>query len=386
MKFEIAISNGLCYDGEKVVNSVKAAYLYADKVRVYDYSLPQDYRGKDILKCEFDNPEFNKIYNHKKRILKDYLDSHDFHNSEKKYFCYGFGSGAINDLDSKVNAITESQKKDSYELGESIIAAIRIIHDIRELLSEQYKREYFQRVLTHLGIDYVRPLLYFKEDMPIVVEPIIDFTKSFFDDTGFKLINDNPINDYINALDSSLTSIPLSLSEYAISSLPGFEEASFDEIIDIRKELDKYIIPYRSAILRMAQKMKEMPIQGSYQQDCAYLYFQEIEPQVASINAAIHDNNVFKNIAKNILTDGKAWTAVGALAAVIASTGEIANAICIGTAATFGGLSIAEGIKKSLDEKKKIKGNEMYFLYETGNRLRNPKLTTDLRDVTGLPD
>ena len=40
MNFEVAIYNTLCVDEIRVLNSIKAAYLYADKVRVYDHIIP----------------------------------------------------------------------------------------------------------------------------------------------------------------------------------------------------------------------------------------------------------------------------------------------------------------------------------------------------------
>ena len=54
----------------------------------------------------------------------------------------------------------------------------------------------------------------------------------------------------------------------------------------------------------------------------------------------------------------------------VATTGDIANAVSIGAATALAGLSITEGIVSTLEEKKKIKDNEIFFLYEAGQRLK----------------
>ena len=54
MGFDVAIYNAGCRDGKKVVDSIKAAYLYADKVRVYDFFPMLDSIQEQLLKLRTD--------------------------------------------------------------------------------------------------------------------------------------------------------------------------------------------------------------------------------------------------------------------------------------------------------------------------------------------
>ena len=82
---------------------------------------------------------------------------------------------------------------------------------------------------------------------------------------------------------------------------------------------------------------------------------------------------MFKNIAKSVITEKETWVGAGALIAGLATSGDIASAISMGTAVMMGGLSVSKGITKTMEENKKIKENEMYFLYEAGKKLREQK-------------
>lgn len=323
MGFDVAINNGECNDGNRIVNSVKAAYLYADRVRVYDYCCLQDITEEEFIRKRAKNDSPNEV----------------------------------------IRAIVETDYAiDNLSVMESFISAYQ-----RELNNEQYKRKKYLEDLDKMGIDCIdigRDLTSFYH----LSDLVNTVASRFIEDKGFKILNDQKAIDS-NKLESFSILAPTALSDYVFSTLPGFEDATIDEIIDIRKELNKYIIPYRSAVLRMAERIKTIPNTDSFQQECAYLYFQEIEPQVASINSAIQDNNVFKNIAKKVITNKETWVSLGALTMAFATTGDIANAVTVGTAVAFGGHSIADGIIKSIEEKKKIKDKEMYFLYESGKKL-----------------
>lgn len=358
MGLEIAIYNGQSRDGNKVVNSVKAAYLYADIVRVYDFNIPNGIRRGEKLYDKYLDRE-----KHLQEVEPEVLDKYPWfeHGSEEQLMKLSLEE--LKWLDDKLNKIILGQRMTIDRLA--YIKEFNEIQGCRNRNNEQYTSEKYQRELTRMGIEYLVPEIgVFKLD-----QAYNNLCSRYFDDKGFKLINDRTFLEK-KGLEESSVWTPGYLSEYYISTLPGFEDATMDEIKDIRRELNEHIVPYRSAIIKMAEEIKVLPETESFQQECLSLYLRDIEPKVAAIKAAIDDNNVFKNTAKKIITNKETWVSIGALATAFATTGDIANAVSIGTATALGGLSIAQGVVSTLEEKKKIKDNEMFFLYEIGRRLK----------------
>ena len=403
MGFDIAIYNASCFDGNRVINSAKAAYLYGDKVRVYDipriekyipenlsdslkiidkmiialqqrhpllfiegtkYSKidPNLFSGEVFLDPGIDNPKYNEFL----ELISSDLTIKD---TREKAYEFGFTNEDIKMINQYLDVCIECEGITNRYYNIFFLKEYKRIwwsvYGIRQLTRSGYTSEEYDKMLKHLNIEIVQPVL----DSKTALLDYESFENSFLKDHSFKIMNDTIRDSKIESLFLSMWATSY-LSEYAISSLPGFEEAAVDEIIDIRKELNKYIIPYRAAILKMAGNIKEVPDTESLQRECMVLYLRDIEPQVASINAAIADNNVFKNIAKNFVTSEKTWASMGALATAFITTGDIANALSVGTAAAFGGWSIAKSIISSLEEKKKIKDNEIFFLYQAGKKLK----------------
>lgn len=401
MSFDIAIYNRECVNGNQVTNSVKAAYLYGDEVRVYDNPRLQEYDQESISKLNDQKndelmvflekyPSINLIGPISKNIVdgefsRAFRELGDIKLKELRSLAEQAIERAKrsnseildnNDVVTKVKAYENEARNTMLRFSNIALREINIfvykvlteLSNFKATLRTQskpnYSNEAYYQELTRMNVQII--------ENKISVETVFDdywgFQDRFINDKGFKIWN---CNDSIST-ESMFPSmwVPSYLSEYAISSLPGFEEASVDEIIDIRKELNKYIVPYRAAMLKMAQTIKDIPDTESLQRECMALYLREIEPKVVTINTAINDNNVFKNIAKSIVTDEKTWASMGALATAFITTGDIANALSVCAAITFGGLSIAKSVISTLEEKKKIKDNEMFFLYQAGKQLK----------------
>ena len=357
MGFDIAIYNGFTEDVNKVVNSVKAAYLYADKVRVYDHIIPLGFNTDEIRAESMEE----RVYHDKYRVFDDpsNFGPYEFDaNGKLQKIADPLSYKAFLDIHKKCTNILEDR---------SYINLCENLECRRKNNSSSYSTLIYQKELSRINVELVTPINERRLSPYSLVELSFQFNDKFVEDKGFKILNDHLYK--ANTLIPSMWT-PTVLSEYSISSLPGFEDATVDEIIDIKKELEKYIIPYRAAMLRIAQDIKEIPGTESFQRECLLLYLSEIEPKVASINAAIIDNNVFKNIAKSFLTEKETWVSIGAMVVALSTSGNIASAISMGAAVAMGGLSMSKGITKTMEERRKIKDNEMYFLYETGNKLR----------------
>ena len=323
MSFEVAIYNAGCDDGKRVIDSIKAAYLYADKVRVYDF-LYSEYFDKTL------------VANEQSRQFRSRID----------YGIPGFNTAEI--------------------VADSFSRVTNNMHHLRQQNNSRYNKKQYRTDLNRLGIKLIAPKVN-ANNLGRINEVFREFVVRCRKDPGYKLFNSYPRYKGVDSQISSLLVTAL-LSEHAISKLPGFENASIDEMIDIRDELDGYIVPYRNAIVDMSRKINGIQDKESLRQECVTLYLNEIEPRVAAINEAVRDNNVFKNIARSAITSELGWTGIGSMAVAIATKGDISNAL-MSTAIAVGGYSITKGIKITQERKKELQENELYFLYEAGSIL-----------------
>ena len=353
MNFEVAIYNTLCVDEIRVLNSIKAAYLYADKVRVYDFLYPfafESFVQAVEKKSKADGKEFSDVA--REGIAKLREDKANNRNL------------LMNDFSSYL--YTQMRDVD----WESLIDYVSSVKSTnkRAALDRLYNEKIYEKELGRLGIDRIIPFVY-----PLLGNAdlqIKEFDERFRNDTGFKLFNNYSKEHQIKDSSPSILA-PSYLSEYAISKLPCFEKASVSEIIDIRDELDRYIVPYRTAIVEMAQEIKNIPDSESLRHECAAIYLNKIEPKVLEINAAVHDNNVIKNIAASIMGTQLDWFDIGAMAIVIAKSHNVYETMLESCIAPLG-RAIAGGIKTTLENDERIREeNEMYFLYEAGEILMN---------------
>lgn len=167
------------------------------------------------------------------------------------------------------------------------------------------------------------------------------------------------------------------LADNYIQRLPSFEQASMDEIIDIKKELSNPVVRFRSKMLSYSQEIKSQPWNADFETECSMLFDKEVAPAILEIEEATKDNCFMKNLGKKFFTDEGAWKTTGGLVFSIAASGVLStftNAAEAEPAAIVAGGSIAitkiaQAFSDYRQNKKKIEKNDLYFYYRAGRLL-----------------
>lgn len=230
MDFEISIYNDYSADGSQIINSVKAAYLYADKVTVYDYVFPENFVFDELM---------NKMIADKQTYatFKDLLNKYPFIMDKNESMSDKFQH--FSDL---MNIMPDHEMKSLLSLL-NVMAIDTVDSKSQEVRakrceSDDYRsEEHYLNVLQSLGVEIIRP------NTDLLTEPlgmsqlIADLNKKRSMDHAYKLTN-----SFTNAkLDDAKYTVPAHIANNFISRLPSFDKAGIDEIKDIRKELNKYI-------------------------------------------------------------------------------------------------------------------------------------------------
>lgn len=150
--------------------------------------------------------------------------------------------------------------------------------------------------------------------------------------------------------------------------LPNFENATIDEVLDIKKTLGKPLIRFRSAIISMSDCIKYKPWDKNFYYDIDKLFIKNIEPALLEIEEECKSN---KYLSKLLDTATKSsWEIPAGLGVIISKLAEVSN-----ISATAIGLAIGAGTiaYRSLNEwkekTKEIETNQMFFYYKTGKML-----------------
>ncbi len=90
------------------------------------------------------------------------------------------------------------------------------------------------------------------------------------------------------------------LASNLISRLPLFEKAEIDEILDIRRELERSLIRFRSAIVKFSESIENASWDEDFSYDTETVFMRDIEPAILDIEDAVKNNNYLTNLTRKI--------------------------------------------------------------------------------------
>lgn len=200
-----------------------------------------------------------------------------------------------------------------------------------------------------------------------------------FDNNSYALINAALKAKLIKFTDSEKAKIThVGLVDNYLQRLPSFEEASIDELIDIKNELSKPLIRFRSKMMNYSEGIKSLPWDKDFENECNALFVKEIEPVLLEIEEATQENSFKKNLGNKFLTQEGLWKSYNGLIVGIATTGIIStlNEFTLNNSSVLAGIGAGvtskfiEAVYEFENEKKNIEKNELFFYYKTGAILK----------------
>lgn len=152
------------------------------------------------------------------------------------------------------------------------------------------------------------------------------------------------------------------LASYLFNRLPLFEAASIDEILDIRKELQRPLIRFRAAMIDFSSDIKNAAWDNDFNLDAENVFIQKVEPAIQDIEDSIRSNSIISRIVQNISRDS---VASGSLLAVMlnqfAASEMVSAVVGIGTLA---GITLTKTYKDSQRGLITAEQNHLFFYYK----------------------
>lgn len=156
------------------------------------------------------------------------------------------------------------------------------------------------------------------------------------------------------------------------SRLPNFSMASFDEIKDIRVELQPHLALFRKAITDISVDIKSSPWDADFPHDVEREVQQRVDPAISEIEAQINATSYLRELVYGAAKNPFAVPATSALGLLVSSsTGVSALAAQVASALTGAALLAFEAHKEWRESRRKTEGNEFYFYYRALQLLKD---------------
>lgn len=163
-----------------------------------------------------------------------------------------------------------------------------------------------------------------------------------------------------------------------LARLPLFERASVREIIDIRRELEKPLRSFRSAMIKFSDQIQSAPWDKDFAQDADRVFRSEVAPAVLALEGEEKSNSFLNTLTAKVADKSiQVGSAVTASAAISALAVRMLNlpladvaALAAGPAIVAGGVAFS-AYKEWKEQQRDTEGNSLFFYYRAGELLEN---------------
>lgn len=157
------------------------------------------------------------------------------------------------------------------------------------------------------------------------------------------------------------------LASDLLRRLPLFEKATVQDILDIRRELEKPLIRFRGAVVEMSENIRSAAWDGDFPSDADMAFRKVVEPAILEIEEAVQDNGSLSSLLLKGVRLGDWATGLGVMLSTLAGLPDVAS-VLLGSGTTAG-MTARGAYKEWREDRKNIESNHMFFYYETRERL-----------------
>ena len=196
-------------------------------------------------------------------------------------------------------------------------------------------------------------------------------TYPLFDELTRELVNKGIKEQIIDVSKSGIDrGKQVGLASQLFERLPLFEQASVDEILDIRKELEKPLVRFRSAIIRFSEDIKSASWDKDFAPEAEKVFYREVELAILEIEDATKSNQFLTSMVRKFVDKPLILTTGSVLSIALSQIPTLPHEIAVSLGISFSSAAI---IYDAYDEWKKkkqaIEQNLLYFYYKTRQHL-----------------
>lgn len=161
------------------------------------------------------------------------------------------------------------------------------------------------------------------------------------------------------------------LAAALLERLPLFDMATIQEIVDIRRELERPLVRFRAALIGYAGGVEHEQWDDDFAFDADQVFQRDVAPAVEEIAEAIKANSRLSALARRAVDKPLTVPSGSALAIALSSLSSLPHALtqAVGLIGASG-LVVYDGFKAWQEKQRDIEKNQLYFYYAVGKRLQ----------------
>ena len=158
------------------------------------------------------------------------------------------------------------------------------------------------------------------------------------------------------------------LAGHLLTRLPSFDRLSMEEVISVRKELQRPLVRFRAAVIRFADEICSASWSEDFPADAEEVFHRDVRPAVLEIEEAVESNRFLASLLRKAVDERRVekGTLVGlVLSSILSLPADLSATIGAGLA----GLSVVyDAFEEWKKKNKEVERNAMYFYYRVGQR------------------
>lgn len=160
------------------------------------------------------------------------------------------------------------------------------------------------------------------------------------------------------------------LAAHLFERLPLFDAASVDEILDIRKELERPLVRFQAAMMKFSDDIRSAAWDKDFDSEAQQVFYREIEPAVLDIEDAVKTNRFFAALVRKIADKPLALPAGSTLAAVMSQLSSLPDLVSQALGVSLAAAPLVyDASKEWKDKKLKSEQNHLFFYYRARKEL-----------------
>jgi hypothetical protein len=153
--------------------------------------------------------------------------------------------------------------------------------------------------------------------------------------------------------------------------LPGFPDASMQEILEIRDRLRPPLVRFRAAMVEVERLIDAAAHEQAFEAEIADVYLEKVAPALQEIDEAVQDDKYLRHLAGALVGDGKTYVS-GGLSLAVAIFAQVPNLVAVATGMGVGALTAGlQAGWRSAGGSRQTERHQLFFLYKLGGLLGN---------------
>jgi len=165
------------------------------------------------------------------------------------------------------------------------------------------------------------------------------------------------------------------LSGHLLQRLPSLDQATVDEVLDVRAELERYLTRFRSAVIQFSEEVRAASWDRDFPSDAERVFHKDVAPALLGIEDAIQSNTALLALLRTLARDPATFLSEGAIAVVLGASSSLPDNVALGLGGAAAVASLALVVYRAYDDwmarEQSIQQNQLYFYYQAGSRLEH---------------